>query len=478
MGDNYQFQYTVPENCGVPSAAIGEFVRRLQKMDAVHSFMLLRRDRIIAETWWKPYKKEYKHELFSCSKSFVSIAFGIAQGEKLVSLDDRLVTFFPEKMSEKVSGRMKKVTMRNLLTMASGHRICPMAGLLTAGKKDIVKAFLETELDYEPGSTFVYNSAATYMVSAVLRKATGMNVREYLDEKLFRHIGIKPAQWDCCPMGTNLGGWGFWAKSEDLLRFGRLLLNKGNWNGKQLVPADYMAEATSFQIDNSSNDSPDWKLGYGYQIWQTSYNSFRCDGACGQYILVMPQQDLVMAVTAGVANMQQVLTAFWETVYPYLQDEPIAEDADAQKELQELLDGCEHPPIASDFRFERSDAEYLMQENTIGLTKIALKFNSNGCELDFIWQNGESEKLRADYGRHTTNRLRIREAEERILEASSAWISENELNIKVYAVETPYQDIYSIIFDGDKVRFERRSNFLFLHEEFPATEGIIADISC
>ena len=112
MGGNYQFQYAAPEKCGVESAAIGEFVKRLQKMDAIHSFMLLRNDKIIAQTWWKPFKKEYKHELFSCSKSFVSAAFGIAAGENLVSPDDKLVSFFPEKISEKVSERMKKVTMK------------------------------------------------------------------------------------------------------------------------------------------------------------------------------------------------------------------------------------------------------------------------------------------------------------------------------------------------------------------------------
>ncbi|MBR2509111.1 MAG: serine hydrolase [Lentisphaeria bacterium] len=472
MGGNYQFQYAAPEKCGVESAAIGEFVKRLQKMDAIHSFMLLRNDKIIAQTWWKPFKKEYKHELFSCSKSFVSAAFGIAAGENLVSPDDKLVSFFPEKISEKVSERMKKVTMKNLLTMASGHAECPLASGIITKSNDLVKAFLETELAYEPGSKFVYNSAATYIISAVLKKVTGRNVREYLDEKLFRYIGIRPAQWDCCPCGINIGGWGFWATSEDMLRFGRLLLHKGSWNGQQLVPLDYMEQATSFQIDNSMNDAPDWKLGYGYQIWQTSHNSYRCDGACGQYILMMPEKELVMVITAGVPNMQQVLTAFWETVYPALHDESLPENPAAQKELAEILDSCEHPPIASELRFTAKNAGYIIEENSFGLKKVNLLFDDEGCMLEFLWADGTAEKLRADYGRHTQNNLFLKENESRILEASAAWISENELNIKVYAVETPYQDIYSLIFDNAGIRIERKSNFGFLHPEFPVFHGL------
>lgn len=471
MKEKFEFIHAVPESCGVPSDVLTDYVEYLKTLDAIHSFTLMRHDRIIAQTWWKPFKKEYKHELFSCSKSFVSAAFGIAQGEKLVSLNDKLVDFFPEKMSEKVSERMKKVTLRNLLTMASGHSACPLAGGVISGAQDVVKAFLETELEYEPGSKFIYNSAATYMVSAVLRKVTGMNVREYLNEKLFKYMDIIPEKWDCCPGGINIGGWGFWAKSEDLLRFGRLLLNKGNWNGRQLIPEDYLAEATSFQIDNSANDIPDWKIGYGYQFWRTSFNSFRCDGACGQYILVMPEKDLVMVITAGLPNMQQILTEFWNKVYPWLKDDALPENPEKYRELQQSLQSCIHMPIASELRFVPENKKYCIAENELGLQEIAIDFDADGCSLKFIWQSGEIETLRADYGRHFTNKLRLQEPEERILEASAAWLNENELDIQVYAVETPYRDHYYLRFSDDGIEVERQSNFAFLHNTFPVFSG-------
>ena len=467
----FAFEKTSPESQGIPSEAIRSFAERLAKMDAIHSFMLVRHDKLIAEAWWKPFKKEYKHELFSCSKSFVSIACGIAQGEGLLSLNDRIVSFFPDKMSGKVSERMKKATIKNLLTMSSGHNACPLAAGTVSLHQDWVKAFLESELAYEPGEKFVYNSAATYMVSAILRRVTGRNVLDYLNEKLLPFIGINADKWDCCPAGTNIGGWGFWLKTEDMLRFCRLLKNQGNWDGKQLVPADYIAEATSFQIDNSSNNDPDWKIGYGYQFWQTTFNSFRGDGACGQYMLVMPEQDLYMAVTSGVANMQQILTAFWETVIPALQANPLPENPESFSTLTETLSALEHKPLANDLRFVIPDAEYSIDTNSAGLQKLKINPTANGCEITFFRTDNSFEKMRADYGRHTHNILQMLENEMRIIEASCAWSNENTLVIQAYSVETPYRDRYILTFSNDEINLARESNFSFLHAELPTVHG-------
>ncbi len=466
-----QFQKATPESCGIPSAAIGDFTCKLQKLDAIHSFMLMRDDKIIAENYWEPFKKEYKHELFSCSKSFVSAAFGIAAAEKLISIDDKLTDFFPDKLSDKVSARMREVTMRHLLTMSSGHEACPLAYGTTAQKQDWVKAFLESELAYKPGTKFVYNSAATYMISAVLRKVTGMNILDYLNDRIFRHIGINADKWDCCPSGINIGGWGLWLTTEDMLRFGYLLLKNGNWDGKQLIPADYLQEATSFQIDNSSNQNPDWKLGYGYQFWRTSHNSFRADGACGQYILVIPDRNMVMAMTSGVPDMQRILTAFFETVYASANDKPLPENPAEYRKLQETFDSCSHPPVDSPLRFPHKGGVYELEKNSASLRQLAIDFTEKGCSLTFISENGNSEKLCAGYGCHTTNFLRLGEAETRILAASCAWRDENELDIQVYALETPFRDHYYLRFKKDGIELERASNFNFLHNPMPLLRG-------
>ena len=467
--EKFTFQTAVPETQGVPSGAICDFTRRLSQLEYIHSFMLLRHDKLIAQSWWAPFKPEYKHELFSASKSFTSIAVGIAQGEGLLKLSDKLVDFFPEKLNDKVSPRMRQVTLRNLLTMASGHEVCPLMRLHTM--QDWVQGFLESELKFDPGTKFVYNSAATYMLASVVRRVSGQNVLDYLQERLFKPIGIQAEKWDSCPMGTNIGGWGFWLRSEDLLRFGRLLLNNGNWNGKQLIPADYLKEATSFQIDNSTNEQPDWKLGYGYQFWRTSFNSYRGDGACGQYIIVMPEKDLVLVVTSGVSNMQNILTAFWETVYPALQDAPLAENRTAATELGMLLASRQHPAFASALMQKPADKVYKIEENEIDLATLGFSFTNDDCTLTFNWKDGSSEKLTARYGEHTINNLQLKENEVRILAASAEWASADNLRLQVFAAETPYCDIYDIRFDGKNVTLERTAKLEFLHKRWPILNG-------
>ena len=468
---SFTFQTASPESQGVPSGAVQEFIEKLSGLDSIHSVMMLRHDRLIAQTWWKPFAPEYKHELFSVSKSFVSAAVGIAQGEGFFTLKDKLVDFFPEKLNGKVSERMRKVTLRNLLTMASGHDNCPMGKLFQG--QDFVQGFLEDELAFEPGSTFIYNSAATYMLAAVIRKTTGMNVLDFLQERLFLPIGIRAEKWDCCPAGTNLGGWGFWLKSEDLLRFGRLMLNGGCWDGKQLIPADYVKEATSFQIDNSANEQPDWKLGYGYQFWRGSMNSFRADGACGQYILVLPDHDMTVVITSGVSYMQNIMTMFWETVGAALQDQPLADDPIAEESLKKILASRELPPAGSALRPVPVDRCFELAKNSLQLKKLEFAFSAEACTVRFCHADGKPEDLVAGYGCHTLNRLTLNENEERILAASAAWQSSDQLEIQVYAVETPFRDRYYFRFSEGKLEVERIANLEFLHEPWPVLNGTL-----
>lgn len=463
------FQTSTPEKQGIPATAIGEFIERLSAFDFVQSFMLLRHDALVAECCWAPYQPEYRHELFSISKSFVSIAVGLAQDEGKLCLSDKLVDYFPEKMTPEVSSRMKSVTLRNLLTMSSGHKRCILMDLLPL--KDWVKAFLESRLDYSPGTTFVYNSAATYMLAAVIRKVTGENVVDYLRPRIFEPLGIVPGKWDCCPMGINIGGWGFWLATKDLLQFGRFLLNRGCWNGRQLISGDYLREATSFEIETSQNSQRDWKLGYGYQFWQTSFNSFRADGACGQYIVVMPDEDIVWAVTAGMSDMQNILTAFWETIYPSLKGSPLPEDSGAVCALKKRIAACRLMPLSNSLNQIPDSCKYELSRNKLGLRYLEFHFTDRNCSCVFFRDNGEQETMTANYNSHCRNFLKLNENEIRVLEASAAWQDESELLIQVYAAETPYRDCYHIQFAQDQVHMRRTSNLTFLHDEWESLMG-------
>lgn len=181
---------------------------------------------------------------------------------------------------------------------------------------DWAAAFFQSPLAYRPGERFVYNSGATYMLSALLRRVTGQSLTAYLRPRLLEPLGFGERNWETCPKGIEVGGWGFYATTEELARFAQMLLQGGKWQGRQLVPADYLKMATSFQIDNSMNDQPDWRVGYGFQFWRCRHNAFRGDGAFGQYALVMPEQDAVLAITSGLRNMQQVLDLVWQHPAP------------------------------------------------------------------------------------------------------------------------------------------------------------------
>ncbi len=423
--------------------------------------MFLRHGHVCAEGWWKPYSPDIPHMLFSLSKSFTSAAIGIMQAEYNLDLETPLYRFFPEADAFITDPKMRSVSLRHLLTMSSGHASCAMAFMEKASDGDYVKSFLSSKLTYLPGERFVYNSGASYMLAAVVRKVTGENVREYLLPRLFDPLGIAPGIWECCPKGTNLGGWGFYLKTEDIAKFGQLLLDGGRWNGQQLIPAEYLQTATTKQIDNSMNDKPDWKLGYGYQFWMNRHG-FRADGACGQYALVLPEYDMVIAVTAGLDNMQNIMTVFWEHLLPRLRKETdtLPEDPEALSALKETLASLSIPLAQGDTTRRGESACWTCKENDAGIRCVSISFGENDCTLLFSTEKGE-EKIHAGFGFNCDNLIQFRDSLPRRSAASAAWITENLLEIHVCNYETPFRDVYRVDFCSGNVT--RTSNTNFLH---------------
>ena len=179
--------------------------------------------------------------------------------------------------------------------------------------------FLTYPLDRSPGERFVYDSGATYMLSALLQETTGQTLRAYLTPRLFEPLAIDNPRWDICPLGRTVGGAGLHLTVAEICRFGRMLLNEGTWQGAQLVPAPYLTEATTRQIDTgTSTTGVDWTLGYGYQFWLCRHGAYRGDGTDGQFCIVLPDLSAVVAITAQERRMQAVLDAVWETIRPHL----------------------------------------------------------------------------------------------------------------------------------------------------------------
>lgn len=267
------------------------------------------------------FEEEKPNLLWSVSKTFTSMGIGIAENEGYFRLNDKIVDYFADEIIE-VNDNLKKVTIHDLLCMGTGHEIDPLTKAMGEDKPldDISKLFFEELIVFEPGTHFLYNNAATYMLSKLISITTGCNLKEYLMPRIFQPLGINEPRWDCDVNGISLGCSGLYLTARELSKFGQLLLNNGVWNNKQLIPEDYIVKATKPQIDTSQFDeyfaTADHKQGYGYQIWMNSYpNSYRLDGLYGQYVVILPDKNAVVTyVSNEPSNMIGVLELTWNTI--------------------------------------------------------------------------------------------------------------------------------------------------------------------
>ena len=387
---------TSPESQGIPSRALLDLLRAYDEhLRFPHAFVFRRHGKTVSEAAWAPYGLDVPHQLFSLSKSFTSSAIGIAVDEGRLSLDDRILSFFPECDTPAVGPLMRKVTLRHLLTMSCGHDGCPAHRLLSADPAcDLVRSFLELEPVYEPGTKFAYNSIGTYMLSAALRKVTGQNLSEYLRPRLFNPLGIGPVHWEkCLRHGTDFGGWGLWLSTRDIAKAGQLWLDFGRWEGRQLIPEEYMREATSWQIQNGPGGGPDWVQGYGYQFWQCQQRCVRGDGAYGQYVVMDRRRDTVFAFHSALVDMQEPLTLLWDTLLFSMSDKPLPEDPAALAELR-AFETSRRTPSASFPGTVPSDPglasaslpsrTWQVSENPMGLRSLSLAPSGDGADVALV----------------------------------------------------------------------------------------------
>ena len=331
---------STPEAQGVSSAGVRAFVEAAdQQVNVMHSFMLVRHGQVVAEAWWQPESAEKPHVLYSLSKSFTSTAVGLAAAEGKLSVDDPVLKFFPEDAPAEPSKNLQAMRVRDLLTMSAGHQTEPKFSAETPW----VKSFLAHPVEHKPGTHFLYNSPGSYTLSAIVQKVTGQTTLEFLRPRLFEPLGIENPEWSTSPQGVNCGGWGLFLRTEDIAKFGQLYLQKGQWNGKQLVTAAWVEMATAKQVSNGSDPARDWDQGYGFQFWRCRHGAFRGDGAFGQFCIVLPEQDAVVAITADTKDMQAELNIVWDKLLPALQPAPLPENAEEQAKLKATLSNLAVP---------------------------------------------------------------------------------------------------------------------------------------
>lgn len=327
-----------PESQRVNPAGILAFLDKLESAPDIemHSLMIIRHGQVVAEGWWSPYAPEQVHLLYSLSKSFTSTAAAFAVAEGSLSLDATVLSYFPELDNEITDRRSRSMLVRHVAAMASGHLEDTVDRTLALDPVEPVRGFLLIPPDREPGSVFAYNQPCTYSLAAIIQRVTGQTLTQYLRTRLFDPLGIGQVGWQQHPDGRDIGYSGLHATTDAIARLGLLYLQRGVWNGARLLSEEWVAEATRLQIESPNEPNPDWRRGYGFQFWMARHG-YRGDGAYGQFCVVLPEQDAVIATTAATENMQGILDAAWNDLLPAMTTTTV-EPSPAAEQLVARLD--------------------------------------------------------------------------------------------------------------------------------------------
>jgi len=470
-----QLSRSLPEEQGISSTAISSFISAVEEQNlGLHSIMLLRHGYVVSEGWWAPYRSVLPHMLFSLSKSFTSTAIGFAVTEKLVTLDDSVLSFFPEEAPSTITENLSNMTIRHLLMMGTGHVVDTMDTLRKSTDGNWVKAFFSVPVEKQPGTHFLYNTGATYMLAAILQRVTGQTLLEYLEPRLFVPLGIHGATWESCPRGINTGGFGLNITTEDIAKFGQLYLQKGIWNNQRVLPEKWINEATSKHISNGEGDH-DWAMGYGYQFWQCQHGGYRADGAFGQLCIVLPEQDAVIITTAASDSIQGMLNAVWEHLLPAMKQAPLPLEPAASVHLVEQLKNLSiQPPQLqpSSSQEERINGlTYKLDDNQFALDTFSISFNNNEAAVTFQSKIGEESVIRLGRGEWLESFAQVIDASLNRIMSSFTWVADDQLQLTLLFIEMPFCITLEIILLENQLILKQKFNVNMGPTEFPEIIG-------
>jgi len=453
---------STPEAQGLASDDILKLVNALDAgVKEIHSFVMLRHGQVVAEGFWSPYSTDDIQVLYSGTKSFNATAVGLLVDDKMLSVDDLVLSKFPELAPAQPAANMQTMTIKNLLTMATGHTSDTIATLRQAPNGEWTKAFLATAVPNPPGTNFLYNSGAAYVLGSIVQKVSGQTVDEFLTPRLFEPLGIQRHLWGKSPEGVNLADGGLSVRTEDFAKFGLLYLNGGLWNGQRLLSEQWVTDATSKEISNGG-DNGNWSYGYGYQFWRSPIG-FRADGSLGQYSFVMPEQDIVLAITAGTSNSggtDSLMKIVFANV-PAVQDAALPENAGSLQALEDKLGSLSLPlPMGADssgMAAQVSGAHYTVASNAKGITGLSFDFASATPTVTIEDGDGPHAisvgignwvRGRTGFKKHINE---LYDTPEQGIAARGAWSADDTFSARMVMTETPYTVITDFKFVGDQV---------------------------
>jgi hypothetical protein len=412
----------------------------------MHSLMVVRHGRVVAEGWWAPYSAGRPQLLYSLSKSFTSTAAAFAQAEGLLDLDDTVVSHFAEFAADITDPRSRSVKVRHVASMAAGHTRDMLAEAIMRDREEPVRGFLLIPPDRDPGTVFAYSQPCTYVLASIIQRNAGMSLTRYLRPRLFDPLGIGHVGWHTFPPGREQGFSGLHARTEDIAKLGLLYAQGGRWEEAQLIPGKWVAEATSEQISNPGEPNPDWRQGYGYQFWM-SRHGYRGDGAFGQFCVILPEKDAVIVTTAYALDMQAMLDAMWAHLLPGLgtvsSGAGSAHDQLSARLARLELPACPGAPAPADWG-PWTSAPFTIAASTAGtqdqpfLTSIDVTPRAGGWQISLI-EAANALTFPVGAGAWTVSDQADRNGETIPVAASGGWLDGHTLRAEVIFLETPHR---------------------------------------
>lgn len=463
---------STPEEQGVPSETIARFFRSVEEKGYdVHGLMMIRHGKVIAEHWWEPYAPQFQHAMYSATKTFTGTAVGFAVQEGLLDIEDKVISFFPDLLPDTISPQLASLTVNHLLTMSVGHASTRYAG---SGLSQ-VKLFLAAEFAHDPGTSFAYNITASHMLSHIISKVSDVTILEYLKPRLLDPLDIKDVIWEMDNDGYNMGNGGSHMKTSDMAKMGLFLLNKGLWNGQQLLNPEWIEAATTPHIfqhpewtkEEIENAEDDGAQGYGYQIWMGRNNSYRAIGGQNQLIMVIPEYDFILACHSSIGDEAGFNSLVYDML-PSMSDKKLK--TDKSFDLKDAISGYEiKKPFTgvSTVKVTTSTRRYQMEENQSGIRNIFFRFDASGnCYLTFVtpgaihnipfgldtWLHGMTDRTLSIARTVYPNEMGVTPVQ---TAGICTWTGENQLSAYYLSMFNPGSDeTFRFTFEDDNLQME------------------------
>ena len=394
-------EYSTPEKQGISSEDILEYIKTLENARlATHDLLIMRGGKLIYEGYWKPFTPDFKHRMYSVTKSFVAIAIGFLEQEGKLSLDDKISKYYEEELRNQPDMNMHNQTIRHMLMMSTAK---VERSWFAAKPEDRVKFYFENDKkESRPsGTLFQYDSTGSFVLGALAEKLSGMSLKDYLYSRLFEKIGVsKETYFLQCPGGYSWGDSALLCTPRDLMLVAQFMMNKGKWGGEQILNEKFVTDATSCMIPNALlNDDEFDTQGYGYLIWRTIDNSFFFNGMACQFAVCVPDKDIILVYNAdnqGKTYAKKVIFEnFFNLIVRRAKEAPLPENKEGENKLSEYTSGLKlmsvHGEKTSPLTKEISEKMFVLDENPMGISKISFTFNENGGIMRYTNAQGDKE---------------------------------------------------------------------------------------